>query len=149
MSFFEQHIQRNLKEFVAFSKTLTADILQIASSVTDSTLKASPFLPHILILCTTFVFILHLIQTESTTLPQQIFFGTLLLSTILIITTTFTILRILEGIWYIKAKVSISKQPKALVLLNFEPFDWAHFNPVLPPPPQGAEPPQDNWDNWD
>ena len=149
MTFFEQHIQRNLKEFVAFSKTLTADILQIVSSITDSTLKASPFLPHILILCTTFVFILHLIQTESTTLPQQILFGTLLLSTIIIITTAFTILRILEGIWYIKAKVSISKQSKALVLLDFEPFDWAHFNPILPPPPQGAEPPQDNWNNWD
>ena len=61
----------------------------------------------------------------------------------------FTILRILESTWYIKAKVSISKQPKVLVLVDFEPFDWAHFNPILPPPPQGAEPPQDNWDNWD
>ena len=149
MSFFEQHIQQNLREFVAFSKTLTADILQIVSSITDSTLKASPFLPHILILCTTFVFILHLIQTESTTLPQQVLFCSVLLTTIAIVVASFSILRILEKTWYIKAKVSISRQPRALIFIDFEPFDWAHFNPVLPPPPQGAEPPQDNWDNWD
>ena len=148
MSFFEQHIQRNLKEFVAFSKTLTADILQIVSSITDSTLKASPFLPHILILCTTFVFILHLIQTESTTLPQQILLCSVLLTTITIIVTSFSILRILEKTWYIKAKVSISRQPKALVFVDFEPFDWAHVTPPPPPPHIEQEEPQNDWDNW-
>ena len=148
MSFFEQHIQQNLKEFVAFSKTLTADILQIVSSITDSTLKASPFLPHILILCTTFVFILYLIQTESTTLPQQSLLCSVLLTTITLIVTSFSILRILESTWYIKAKVSISRQPKALIFVNFEPFDWAHI--TTPPPPLHIEPeePQNNWDNW-
>ena len=148
MSFFEQHIQRNLKEFVAFSKTLTADILQIVSSITDSTLKASPFLPHILILCTTFVFILHLIQTESTTLPQQILLCSVLLTTIAIVVTSFSILRILEKTWYIKAKVSISRQPKALIFVDFEPFDWVHI--TTPPPPLHIEPeePQNDWDNW-
>ena len=138
-----------LNEIVLYSRTSLYHCFQAIYSIIELTLNKSPFLPHITILCITFTFALHLIQTESSTLPQQIFFGTLLLSTILIITTTFTILRILEGIWYIKAKVSISKQPKARVLLDFEPFDWAHFNPVIPPPPQGAEPPQDNWDNWD
>ena len=139
----------NFKQAILYSQTAIYHCLQAIHSTIENILKASSFLPHITILCITFLFALHLIQTESSTLPQQIFFGTLLLSIICIITTTFTILRILEGIWYIKAKVSISKQPKALVLLDFEPFDWAHFNPVLPPPPQGAEPPQDNWDNWD
>ena len=148
MSFFEQHIQRNLKEFVAFSKTLTADILQIVSSITDNTLKASPFLPHILILCTTFVFILHLIQTESTTLPQQILLCSVLLTTITIIVTSFSILRILESTWYIKAKISVSRQPKALIFIDFEPFDWAHVTQPPTPPPIKQEEPQNNWDNW-
>ena len=149
MSFFEQHIQRNLKEFVAFSKTLTADILQIVSSITDNTLKASPFLPHILILCTTFVFILHLIQTESTTLPQQVLFCSVLLTTIAIVVASFSILRILEKTWYIKAKVSISRQPKALVFVDFKPFDWAHVTPPPPPPPHiEQEELQSDWDNW-
>ena len=139
----------NFKQVILYSQTALYHCLQAIHSTIENTLKASPFLPHIILFCITFTFALHLIQTESTTLPQQIFFGILLLSTILIITTAFTILHILQDIWYIKAKVSISKQPKALVLLDFEPFDWAHFNPVIPPPPQGTEPPQDNWDNWD
>ena len=148
MSLIYQNARQNLKEFIAYSKTLTADLLQILHSTSDTILKASPFIPHILILCITLLFALHLIQTESTTLPQQILFCAVLLTTTTIIVTSFSILRILESTWYIKAKISVSRQPKALIFIDFEPFDWAHVTQPPTPPPIEQEEPQDNWDNW-
>ena len=123
--------------------------LQAIHSIIETTLKASPFLPHIIILCITFTFNLYLIQTALTSILQQTLFCLILLSTTLILTIAFSILCIIESSWYIKAKVSVSKQPKALILVDFEPFDWAHFNPIQPLPPQEQDQPQDNWDNWD
>lgn len=138
----------NFKTAIIYSQTALYHCLQAIHSTIENILKASPFLPHITILCITFIFTLHLIQTESTSILQQALFCSILLTTIIIFVTTFSIIRILEGTWYIKAKVSISKQPKALILVDFEPFDWAHFNPVAPPLPQQEEQ-QDNWTNWD
>ena len=138
----------NFKQVILYSQTALYHCLQAIHSTIENTLKASPFLPHIILFCITFTFALHLIQTESTSILQQALFCSILLTTIIIFVTTFSIIRILEGTWYIKAKVSISKQPKALILVDFEPFDWAHFNPVAPPLPQQEEQ-QDNWTNWD